>query len=403
MPKQRSNKDYSKYTFDDFLNDGFFISSIKESNEEKLSFWNNLIENNEINIQEFNSAKTFLQSIDKTHNTLSENEITTLWKDINISNKRLSKNNSFKKRLYISVSVAASIILLIIALPYFINNQSGSSSETNDLMQYAQQTQMIEGGQSEVQLIMSDENTILLQEKESDIIYDSTEIKISEKEISKKGSDSFNQLIVPKGKRSKLTLADGTKMYVNAGTRVVYPIEFKNDRREIYVDGEIFIEVSPDAKRPFIVRTGSFDVQVLGTKFNVMAYESDANKQIVLASGAVKIVSKNNTEDVALSPAQMYAYNNGQGHLEKKVDVAKYTSWIKGFYYFESERLDIILARLSRYYGTDIHFSQDIAHLRCSGKLDLKENLTDVLNGLTYTLPIKVEYNNQKYNLTKTH
>ncbi len=84
---------------------------------------------------------------------------------------------------------------------------------------------------------------------------------------------SFNQLIVPNGKRSTLALEDGTKMWINAGSRVIYPNKFKKNKREIYVDGEVYMEVARDEERPFVVKTNMLDVQVLGTSFNVMAYK----------------------------------------------------------------------------------------------------------------------------------
>lgn len=76
-------------------------------------------------------------------------------------------------------------------------------------------------------------------------------------------------MVIPRGKRSVLTFSDGSKVWVNAGTRVIYPTEFEKDKREIYVDGEIYIEVARDEERPFYVRTKDMNVRVLGTKFNV--------------------------------------------------------------------------------------------------------------------------------------
>lgn len=388
-------KDYSKYTFDDFLADDFFVSSIKNPDKKSLDFWNELIENNKLNTDIFYAAKGFLESIEDQNEPLADSDMSALWLKINQTNKQNTPKSSIK-RLYISIGVAASIAVLGLAIPFLMKDKLQSGT---DIISYVQKNKVSRDNLSETQLMLSDDNVIVFEDKDIDIVYDSVGIKASKQEISKQEISAFNQLLVPKGKRSRLTLADGTKLHINSGTRVVYPAEFSDKKREIYVDGEIFIEVSPDSKRPFIVKTSQMDIQVLGTKFNVMAYESDENKQVVLTSGAVSIIPKSHLGDIKLTPSQMYEYLNGRETV-KNVDVSKYISWIDGLFYFESERLDNIMLRLSRYYGVDILYNKDIADLRCTGKMDLKENLEDVLNGLSFSFPIKIESENNKYKIT---
>ena len=103
-----------------------------------------------------------------------------------------------------------------------------------------------------------------------------------------------------------MTFADGSKVWVNAGTRVIYPVEFEKDKREIYVDGEIYIEVARDENRPFYVRTKDMNVRVLGTKFNVTAYESEAIRSVVLAQGCVQVETAR-TPKAILAPNQMFS------------------------------------------------------------------------------------------------
>jgi len=398
MKERYSNNDYSKYTFEDFLQDDYFISSVKNHNECSDLFWAEQIKENKINIEEFYSAKSFIQSIGTSYDkSITQTELSTLWDNITTSNKKYRPKKHLRNLLFIGSSVAAIIIFIFIAMPYFTKTKP---TQGNDIMSFVRDNQKINSGGSETQIILSDNKIVQLDEKESEIVYDSTEIKISQKGISKKELSAFNQLVVPKGKRSKLTLIDGTKMHVNAGTRVVYPIEFVGDKREIYVDGEIFINVAHDISRPFIVKTKDIDIQVLGTKFNVMAYENDANKQIVLANGSVKITSKAQNKEAILKPSQMYDYNNGEGIIEN-IDISKYTSWVNGLYIFDSERLYIVLLRLSRYYDAEISCNKDIASLKCSGKMDLKYDLNDILKGLAFSFPINVQYESNKYNITK--
>ncbi|MDR1502078.1 MAG: FecR domain-containing protein [Prevotella sp.] len=399
MQKLDSKKKYSGFTFEDFLQDDFFISSMKNPNEESTGFWKDLLDENNINREEFYSAKFFIESIESNCNeSVNDAELSVLWAGINITNKtdKIPDRSNLRKLLYIGGCVAACIIFIIIALPFFHGN---NHSPDNDIMLYAQKNRIQGENNTDIRIVLSDRKVLQLSDTESDIVYDSTGIKVSKESISKKESAIYNQLLVPRGKRSKLTLTDGTMMYVNSGTRVIYPIEFTEDKREIYVDGEIFINVAPDSKRPFIVKTKDMNVQVLGTSFNVMAYESDINKQIVLVKGSVKICDK--TKEIMLSPSQIYEVESGEEAFVSAVDVSKYISWINGLYQFESEKLEIVLLRLSRYYGTDIIFSKDAGNLKCSGKMDLKDDLKDILDGLSFSFPIKVQYDKNKYNITR--
>ena len=112
-----------------------------------------------------------------------------------------------------------------------------------DIATFAVQTKTELPATEETLLILAEDKVVSLKEKETTITYDSVAIKANEENISKKELAVYNQLVIPRGKRSVLTFSDGSKVWVNAGTRVIYPTEFEKDKREIYVDGEIYIEV----------------------------------------------------------------------------------------------------------------------------------------------------------------
>ena len=193
-------------------------------------------------------------------------------------------------------------------------------------------------------------------------------------------------MIVPSAKRSFLELADGSKIWVNANTRVVYPITFDNKKREIYVDGEIYIEVFPEEKRPFIVKSKKMDVRVLGTKFNVSTYESNEGASVVLVSGKVNVRTDNQAESL-LTPADRLSYEKGTVDI-RKVNVENYISWKEGFYTFDNECFSVVLDKLSNYYGKKIRYNSEVETLRCSGSLNLDEDMVKVLTGLESTMPV---------------
>ncbi|WP_298652177.1 FecR domain-containing protein [uncultured Proteiniphilum sp.] len=328
---------------------------------------------------------------------MKKEDVHKIWHLIQVSNRhRQAKSRRF---YIISTAVAASIVLFFYIKFHFTE----ASDNRQDIRVFANNNiPVVET--TETQLFVSDNKIISLPEKESAILYDSASIKVTsheivQHEISKNEVADFNQLIIPKGKRSFLTLADGTQIWINSGTRLVYPSVFPDDKREIFVDGEIYIDVQPDYNRPFIVQTSDMNVRVLGTEFNVQAYQTDGQKRVVLKSGSVKISSDISKEEIVLQPAEMYEAT-GTNVIVKPVDINNYISWIEGMYICESERLDYILTRLSRYYGKEITVDKKAAGLKCNGKLDLKESLNDVLTILKYIVPIDFTSEKDIYAIT---
>ncbi len=191
-----------------------------------------------------------------------------------------------------------------------------------------------------------------------------------------------HQLVVPKGKRSRVTMEDGTVMWVNAGSRVAFPGRFEKRKRELYVDGRAYLEVSPDKKRPFSVRTTQLNVEVLGTSFDVNAYDDGDGQRVVLVDGSVRVnrAGDENMEAV-LGPNEMYSFSNGIARVSG-VDAGRLTSWKDGLLLYSSETLGRIASDLSHYYGRTIVCSPEASPVRFTGKLDLKESLELVLIGL---------------------
>jgi hypothetical protein len=394
MKTKNNPKDYTKFTFEDFLQDDFFIEFVLNPTEESDSFWREFQDENKENLADFRKAVNCIKDLNK--DLLDDDNVRMIWNNIKKTN---NKKNSKTKIRYITISglVAASIAL-------FIFFRSYSFSPTQDIEEQGIKSFAYENTSvtpaTEAQLILSDDKIVTLSNQESVISYDSTSIKVSSQEILKKEkSAAFNQLIIPKGKRSFLTLSDGTKIWVNSGTRVVFPVEFKGDKREIYVDGEIYIDVQPDKLKSFIVRTSDIDIQVLGTKFNVQAYSSDTQKRIVLKSGSIKLLSETNSKEILMHPNEMFELTDGKENITK-VNVDIYTSWIDGIYICENERLNVILTRLSRYYGVEISVDKESAELKCFGKLELKDELDKVMEIIKYIAPVNYVYNNDKYIVT---
>ncbi|GGK12217.1 FecR family protein [Parabacteroides faecis] len=396
------NKDYTKYTTEKLLEDDFFIESNTSPTLDTINFWKGQIAGG-LDEQEYQLAVFFLRSIRVKKEQMSNERQDLLWTRIKDSNKILQMQRNRRFRSFIWMVAACVTVLIIFSISYIYTNVN----KTPDVEAIAREMAVTPEA-DDIQLVLPDKQ-IPISGQESQIEYDAkgTVVVNSEKIAdafqssanSSKRSLEFNQLIVPNGKRSTLILEDGTKVWVNAGSRIVYPVAFADKKREIYVNGEVFLEVAPDKNRPFVVKTKEMDVQVLGTSFNVMAYETDESASVVLVTGSVQVDTRDD-EDFRLEPNRMFSYHKGECDI-KDVNVNDYILWKDGLYTYRSEHLSVILDRLSRYYGKKISYKSDVADLRCSGKLDMQEDLEVVLDGLSQTAPILYKKVGEEYILVK--
>ena len=393
-------KDYTNYTAEELLQDDYFIQSIQNPTEESKVFWNQRIKNGVLDRQEYQLAVFFLESVRVKRNRLSPDAQASLWKNIETTNNNLLRNKA--RRFHLFVAAAACMTLLIsLSVSYWYTK----SQKVQDLASIANTLKPIDET-DDIQLILPNKH-IPISEQNSTIQYDSTgvikinseKVYVADTQTSQKKTNEiqYTQLIVPNGKRSTLMLEDGSKLWVNAGSRIVYPAKFEAKKREIYVDGEVYLEVFHDENRPFIVKTDNMDVKVLGTSFNIMAYEKDELHTVVLVNGSVQVNTEDN-QKTRLTPNKMLSFSEGICNV-KDVDVTDYISWKEGLYKYERESLSIILDRLTRYYGKNIEYDSQVSALKCSGKLDMQEDLEVVLSGLCQTAPICYEKGQNGYSI----
>lgn len=203
------------------------------------------------------------------------------------------------------------------------------------------------------------------------------------------------RLSVPCGKRAKVTLADGSTIWVNSGTKLRYPLSFESDTRNIYAEGEVFLDVAADSRHPFIAETRGFDVTVYGTSFNVLAYPTDSTASVVLVRGLVK-VSGAGKEPVKMYPGQLVNVKGNQAGEPRNVNVEKYVSWVDHLLMYEDESLGRVFERLHTVTGNEFVLGKGVSSIKVSGKLDLKYGLDNMLSAIAFTAPVKFEERNGK-------
>ncbi len=200
---------------------------------------------------------------------------------------------------------------------------------------------------------------------------------------------------IKRGQKSMLHLKDGTVIFVNSGTKVSYPGKFANDKREIFLDGEAFFEVSHNENKPFIVHTGALDIKVLGTSFNINTFDDKIT--VTLKSGKVYIQNINPEIHYSslgiLNPNQQLVYEKADNSIRvNEVDVTPYIAWTKKQLIFREEPLYTVVKKLEKWYDVEITLENNqIKDCIFTGTFDneplrlVLESLHNVAN-INYTL-----------------
>ena len=205
----------------------------------------------------------------------------------------------------------------------------------------------------------------------------------------------YNELFVPYGKKFQLVLSDGSKVHLNAGSSLRYPIQFMtNYRREVYLNGEAFFDISKDSLHPFVVNTNAFDVKVLGTKFNVSSFSEEDVAQTVLVEGSVQMQNKTSAVQaenlITLLPGQKGEILAQERNIKvSEVDTSVYTSWLDGVLVFRNMAFKEIRKKLERNYNVRIYNNNLLLEEKTFNATFDVETIEQVLRTINENFPIE--------------
>jgi len=330
-------------------------------------------------------ARKIILQFRTTHKILSEEEKIVLFSGIIREIEETQKRGRSRSLFYNFLKYAAvALVFFTIGALVFQKRESISPeflSQSFPEALHDKSAKLIRSTGEDI--VLSQDNPVIEHGVDGNLQIDKRVVE-AQSANPKKAANTFNQLIIPYGKTSQVTLSDGTKVYLNAGSRLVYPEIFSGSTREVLLTGEAFFDVTPDNKKPFIVQTSHLKVKVLGTRFNLSAYASDNYIEAVLAEGKISL-ARNDAgffdKPVELAPGQLASFSRATSEmLLRKVDVDNYTLWTEGVFKFESVHLSRILKRLERYYDIRFHFKDAfLGTVQISGKLELKEELNETI------------------------
>lgn len=201
----------------------------------------------------------------------------------------------------------------------------------------------------------------------------------------------------PKGQIAKCVLADGTKVWLNAGTTITYNPSLSGKNRLVNLNGEAYFEVTKNPRRPFIVNTKKLQVKVLGTHFNVKAYPEDKTTETTLEEGSVELHLKDfpDQKPVELKPGEHATFEINKKDLKiEKTDTYLLTAWRDGKFIFKDATLDKIIKHLEHFYDVRIHLkNESMGKIRFRGMFSYDQNIFDALEAIEHTTSITYKMN----------
>jgi transmembrane sensor len=277
-----------------------------------------------------------------------------------------------------SLKYAALIILLLVPASYFIYHWI-SEETIRDI------TPGTLGGE----LILSDGKSFNLSDNNLPenavraFVIDSKGINYQIPANKPQVKEIQNTLRTLQGMECLITLSDGTRVHLNAETRLTYPVCFSSKERIVQIEGEAYFDVAPDKEHPFIVKTSHTSIRVTGTSFNVRAYADEDTESTTLISGTVRINSGN--EAFELVPNQHYTYNKNTGtNTVANVNTDLYTSWESGSFIFLNVPLENVMSYLSKWYGFQYSFEDEAAkQVRIGAYLNRYANMNPIIDMIT--------------------
>jgi len=319
------------------------------------------------------------------------------WSKVNAEIKKRSRI-IFLQRIS---RIAAILIVpfLVGGIAYFYFDAQITNKKINQ-QQYAQ----IKPGSSKATLTLCDGRSVVLDSANMMSLteIDGTAIEKKQGEISYRKSEEqliktvYNIISVPVGGEYRLTLSDGTKVYLNSMTTLKYPVQFGSDKREVELVGEAYFEVVKNEAKPFVVNTTEMKVEVLGTSFNVNAYEDSENTVTTLVEGKVKLLhSSNQGEEQILKPNEQAVMDNLSGKIVlSNVDVSNYISWKDGQLVFYDMPLEEIMTQLTRWYSAKVFYmNPEVKSIRFSGSLDKYDEIGKFIDIIQATQKVNVKIN----------
>jgi ferric-dicitrate binding protein FerR (iron transport regulator) len=284
---------------------------------------------------------------------------------------------------------AASIILILATGAFFWFQNNAQKNQQHPIATAKQLPADVAPGHNGAILTLANGKKIVLDSMSNGVVAVQSGAKIllkndqvSYNNTRESEAVSYNTMSTPRGRQYTLVLSDGSKVWLNAASSITFPTSFMGKERNVEITGEAYFEVAHDAERPFKVKVGDMQVQVLGTHFNVNAYEDEGDIKTTLLEGSVK-VSKGNENTLIVPGEQAVILNSPSGvggiTVKKDIDLDEVVAWKNGLFNFNNADLKTVMRQLSRWYNVNIIYTGEIPNRVFGGEMQRDLHLSQVL------------------------
>src|SRR6185312_4085749 len=381
-------KNYESYNAQQFLDDAYFIEWVKGESAEASNFWNQWLAANPANIMEMRSAEQQLRAILSAKRIkANEKDAEEVWARIENSVQKESFPSAKIRKMPQQWWAAAAILLLFASGGYLFLNHENSKTQVASIHNNVPVNDAAPGGNKAILTLANGSKIVLNNVKNGALTQQGNTkvVKLDDGKLAYQSDETtapiaveYNTVSTPRGGQYQLTLADGSKVWLNAESAITFPTAFTGNERKVTIKGEAYFEVAHDASKPFQVTVNGMQVQVLGTHFNINAYDDEGEIKTTLLEGSVK-VSKG-PESKLITPGQQAVVSSTEPKIVvQQADVDEAVAWKNGLFHFNNADLQEVMRQLSRWYDVNVMYDGTIPKREFAGEMQRDLNLSQVL------------------------
>ena len=316
-----------------------------------------------------------------------------------LSNKATSKKYGIRN-IWPVIAGAAALICMGIFL-YIQQRQNDKNISDLTIVQSTKRSPSIAMGSKRALLTLSNGEQIMLDSMSEKMLSQQlgTRVKktqgkllyIDDARHQEDKPSQQNTISTPSGSEFELLLPDGTNVWLNAGSSITYPTHFNGTYRAIKLLGEAYFDVAKNKDQPFVIDANGTQIKVLGTQFNVHAYQNEETVKTTLVTGAILVKSKK------LKPGQQaITFPTSERVTISAVDLQEATAWRQGYFYFADEKLPTVMKTLARWYDIDVSYSGDLHNKTFGGTISRYEDFNKLLKAIELTGSVHFQINGRR-------
>jgi ferric-dicitrate binding protein FerR (iron transport regulator) len=354
------------------------LGTLTDAEREDLAAW---ISDDPDNARIFESVAN--ASVCDKHAELSSIDRQKAWRELNAALGKRRPERTLRRTLRRWIVAASAVAAVAAGVIMGLTGEWFAADPVIDM-------ERVESGRGKAILTLADNSDLVIDGARQEVITQgSARVELGDGEVSysnvaETAPDAINAITVPRGGKYKVTLSDGTRVWLNSDSRIKYPMNFGAGERRVTLRGEACFDVVPDAARPFVVETAAQSLEVLGTEFCVCAYPDQPRTLTTLVEGSVRVAAKGSGRSVVLEAGRQAQLDNaGQTIVVADVDVRNFTAWRHGMINIQNNTLEQVLDKLSRWYDVDfVMTGAGLENMVFEGDIPMDSNLATVVGML---------------------